>query len=419
MESVELPPRAEVAILGAGIMGSATAYWLARAGQRPVVLERNPGPAQGATGRNGGLHVTGPARDYAEAVQAQGRAAAQEIVRATFLNQELLEEVLAREDIDAHYQRTGFMSLAASVDERALMQASARLLQADGFPAEWLDRPAAIEKLGTPLAPEFVGALFKSNDAVLHSARYTLGVAQAALRRGARFAFSTSVVRVEPGPGGRGWAVHTSRGLLMAEQLVVTLNAWADEVFPELERVLTPVRGHIVLTAPVEFRLTPWSANQGYEYGRQLENGQLLIGGMRHVRADMDRGHRPVPGGNVPEVQPEVVRVLSDYPSRLFPKTAGVPMVHHWTGMMDFSPDHNPLAGRWPGREGLWLLVGLSGHGMPYSLVLPRAIAAQVAGVESPIIPTAFDPARFLTVVHSLHDHIFGAPRDHHFPPHP
>jgi len=52
--------------------------------------------------------------------------------------------------------------------------------------------------------------------------------------------------------------------------------------------------------------------------------------------------------------------------------------------------------GRWPGREGLWLLVGLSGHGMPFSQVLPCALAAQLAGRSGPAIPAAFDPARFL-----------------------
>src|SRR5258708_10097595 len=55
-----LPARCELAILGAGIMGSALAYYLAAAGRPALVIERNSHPAGGATGRNGGLVIGGP-----------------------------------------------------------------------------------------------------------------------------------------------------------------------------------------------------------------------------------------------------------------------------------------------------------------------------------------------------------------------
>src|SRR5690349_14444208 len=107
-----LPAQAELVVLGAGIMGAATAYWLTHLGRPPVVLERNPHPSGGATGRNAGMHVPGPADNYADTVDRVGRAAAREIWQATVTNGQLLEAVLAREGINADYRRTGLVGLA-------------------------------------------------------------------------------------------------------------------------------------------------------------------------------------------------------------------------------------------------------------------------------------------------------------------
>jgi gamma-glutamylputrescine oxidase len=392
----ELPREAGIVVLGGGIMGCSLAYWLARHGLRPVLLERNTRPGAGATGHNGGLHVGGPNRDYADEIAAHGRRGAGEILRATALNRLLLEDVLQREAIDARYRRTGFASLAANEGEAARLQAGAVLQQADGRAAEWLNRQAAEDCMGTRLGEHFLGAMFTPDDGVIHSARYTLGMAEAAQRHGAQLVFGTDITGFQPGPGGRGWRVETRRGSLVAQQAAVTLNAWAPLLLPDLARVLTPVRGHIVVSPPVAASVRPWGANQGYEYGRQLDEGQLLIGGLRNARPDLDVGYAPTAGRNALEVVPELVAALGQHLGRVFPNFAGLAIHRHWAGVMDFSPDLNPLAGAWPGRPGLWLLVGLSGHGMPYSQVLPAGLAAQMAGGNGASIPRAFEPDRLL-----------------------
>jgi glycine/D-amino acid oxidase-like deaminating enzyme len=203
---------------------------------------------------------------------------------------------------------------------------------------------------------------------------------------------------VEPAPGGQGWLVRTPRGKVIGDQVIIALNAWAGDFFPELRRIITQVRGHVILTGPVSFQVRPWGANHGFEYGRQLEDGRLLVGGQRESRADLDLNYPPPPGENVPPVEPAVVEALAQFVPSIFPEAAGAPVVHHWTGIMDFSADGQPLIGAWPGREGLWLMVGFTGHGMPFSQVLPCALAARLGGGSShgTAVPAAFDPARLL-----------------------
>jgi glycine/D-amino acid oxidase-like deaminating enzyme len=349
----------------------------------------------GSTGRNAGLMVQGPNQAYHDAIEQYGHEEARAIYQATVDNHRLVLDLIEREGIDAGFTTTGIVSLAVDEEEAALLQATARALQADGFPAEWLDREGAIEVLGTTIGPQFAGALLRPGQGTVHSARYTCGVALAAARYGARFALSTTVQAIEQAPGSAGWQIRTSRGTLTAEHVVNALNAWSGDLFPELAPLITPTRGHLVLTAPVDFTLLPWSTNYSYEYGRQIETGQLLFGGLRHTRPDMDKGYMPPPGANEPGVVPELVAALIDYLPTIFPAAAGVPMVHHWSGVMAFTPDLTPLVGPWPGRKGLWFMAGFSGHGMPYSQIIPCAFAARIAGVNGPAIPASFDPARF------------------------
>ena len=153
----------------------------------------------------------------------------------------------------------------------------------------------------------------------------------------------------------------------------------------------------ILVTEPLAgVEVGPFSANAGYEYGQQLPDGRVLFGGMRLTRADRDVGYAPAAGQNAPPVEPAVVAALEAALPQLVPAAAGARTERHWSGVMDFTADHQPLIGAWPGRPGLWLLVGFSGHGMPYSQVLPYAVAAQLAGAEGPAVPAAFAPGRLL-----------------------
>lgn len=396
-ESAPLPSYVDCAIIGAGVMGSALAYWLARAGREPLVLERNPAPAMGATGRNGGLMVQGSTRAYADDIRRIGREQARAIYDLTRENHALLRQVLAAEEIDAGFSEAPFISLVSDEAEAELVRESVAALREEGIAGEWLARDAIAKHLGTEPGLQFVGAAYRPGQGRVHSARYVQGVAAAAARHGARFAFSTPVQSVDVAPGGGGWLVRTARTTVPASEVVIALNAWSADLFTELDGLITPTRGHVVLTEPVDFQLASFSADGGFAYGRQLESGQLLFGGMRNVRPDMDMGHHPLPGQNVAPPLPQVQRALEAALPRFFPATEGVQVVQQWTGNMGYTPDEMPLVGGWPGRPGLWLLAGFSGHGMCYSQAAPKGLAAQMTGTAGPAIPAAFDPARYLS----------------------
>src|SRR5437660_8843572 len=120
-------------------MGSAVSYWLARSGIKTALLERT-GLAYGATGRNGGFMVTGPAEAYPRAIARLGHETARTVMALTLDNRQLLRQVLAEEEIDCDYREPGSLSLALNETQLAEMKQTVEALQADGFAATLLDR---------------------------------------------------------------------------------------------------------------------------------------------------------------------------------------------------------------------------------------------------------------------------------------
>src|SRR5215471_5585022 len=220
--STDLPPTADVAVVGAGLLGAATSYWLARKGLSVVLLERAT-PAYGATGRNGGIVSVGPAESYMAAVLRLGHETARAIYTLTLENRALLRQVLTEESIACDYREPGHLSLALGEDQLASQSENVAALQADGFAAALLDREEVQTLIGTPLESEIAGGKFIPENGLVHSARLVQGLVGAAQRHGARACVATVTQVLLYGSG---VLVHTLQGNLQAGTVIIAANAW-------------------------------------------------------------------------------------------------------------------------------------------------------------------------------------------------
>lgn len=381
MRSDDLPAVADVVVVGGGIIGVSTAYWLARAGVAVVLVERAT-LAAGATGRNGGLMVTGTAESYPDAVARLGHATARSVWALTVESRQLLRQVLAEEVIACDYRETGHLSLALGDEQRMYEAHVVAALHADDFAAELLDRQQVQELVATPLGPEIIGGLFTPENAQLHSARLVQGIAMAAQRHGACICVNTAVTGLKN--DGDGVQVKTSAGTVRAGNAIVAVNAWTPEVVPALADIITPVRGQVLSYAPLprvfasgmSAAITPTG-----EYWQQTPAGSIVLGGCRAVAPGKEVGLR--------ECQPLAVvqEALEEIMPRLFPALTGLAVAQRWAGPMAFTPDYLPIVDRAPGVPGVWAVGGFSGHGMPFGMCLGQALTETItSGVDSPTL---------------------------------
>ena len=349
---------ADVAVIGGGIAGVATAYFLARRGASVVVLER-ASLGSGATGRNAGFLLAGVAENFVAASRRYGEPAAERVWRVTRRNQDLVREVVARHAIACDIEWNGSLQIAGDDEEWTELLASAVALLRRGYKLE---------------IDESSQCVFVPSDGALHPIRLLRGLAAAAEAAGARIYEGADVVQVAPD------AVRLATARVTAKSVVICNNAYASHL---VEARIRPVRGQMLATAPLSQRILarPVYAHRGMRYWRQTPDLRILVGGWRDVAADEEVGEEE-------RVNERVQGFLDGF---LRESAITAPVTQRWAGIMGFSHDGLPYVGRL--RAGVFVNAGFTGHGMGFALATSELVAALVCGEASPEAQL-FDPAR-------------------------
>lgn len=342
----ELPHQrldADVCIVGAGIVGSTLATFLARAGKSVVVLEARD-VALGASGRNAG-HVAVPFLvHYAPAVERLGRDVVKEACALGFRNREIVKGFL--DEYGVWYEEPGSLALAWDEREGEELAASARALAADGFEIEYHERD--------PTGRGFFGGLYRPGGIATQSYWLTT---QVMAHSGATVIPNCAVRKIEAASSSV--IVHGQRATVRAAQACLCTNAYSRTLHPYFADKVFPTRGQMLATEPTErFTSMMMGCEWGYEYFRQLPDGRFLIGGWRNRFADEEVDYNDF------ETTPHLQAGLESFLARYFPELAGVPTEHRWSGIMGFTVDEMPLIGHLPDLPEVYFAVGFTGGGM-------------------------------------------------------
>ncbi|HWS55942.1 MAG TPA: FAD-binding oxidoreductase, partial [Pyrinomonadaceae bacterium] len=359
-----LPESAEVVVVGGGVMGVATAFWLARLGA-DVLLVESRRLAWGASGRNGGFMLGGHA------------------------SLDLARTVLREEGIEADYDEPGHLALASSPATLDEMRGEVAARPPTAAEVRVIERGACEELLGRPLDARFLGGRWMPRAATIHPARFVYGLAAAAARRGAVIAQETAVLSVERARRGDAAAVETRRGRIRARHVVVACNAETGRLLPPLRRVLTPARGQVLASRPLPslFRVG-LAVDWGTVYWRQAADGVIVLGGYRNL-------DRPAETTAREALNPRIQAALARFLPESFPGLPAVAVGRRWAGIMDVTPDEMPVVGAWPEGSGTWVIAGFGGHGLPPALGAGRALAEAIVRGTRAAELDRFDPARF------------------------
>jgi glycine/D-amino acid oxidase-like deaminating enzyme len=350
--------RVDVAIVGAGVTGCSAALRLAEGGLRVRVHEARA-VAEGASGRNGGFALRGGASRYDVARETYGREAAAGLWHWTEGALDRMEPLAG----DA-LRRPGSLRLAADEEEREQIRGEHETMREDGIAAEWID---------DPVDGRFHGAIFHPEDGALQPARFVRRLAAGAAEAGVEIREHDPVTDVDT---------------LDAEHVIVATDGYGHGLVPELADLIWPTRGQVIVSEPIGRVLydKPHYARQGFDYWQQLPDGRILLGGFRDVSI-MDELT------DVEETTPAIQASLERFLGELIGEEPRIS--HRWAGIFGLTQDMLPLVGRIPGRDGLWVAGGYSGHGNVLGFACGELVADAILGDASSPQLALFDPARF------------------------
>lgn len=364
-----LPERVDVAIVGAGYTGLAAARGLARAGASVVVLETET-IGWGASSRNGGQVLTGLKPGNKALVARLGQERTRRLFVASLAAIDFVETLVADEGIDCGFTRCGHLDAACKPAHfEGFRREQERLARDFGHEVRLIAR----SEQRTELASDFYhGLMLDPKSASLHPARYVRGLAQAAARAGAALRERCAVLGVRPREGG--FDLTTSRGSVLARDVVVATNGYTGAATPELRRRVVPVGSYIVATRPLDPELARellpqrrvvFDSKHFLYYFRLSADDRLLFGGRAQFTPATATSTR------------RAAAILSRGLVEVFPQLRGVAIDFVWSGNVCFTRDLLPRAGR---LNGIHYALGYAGHGVAMASYLGDVVADVILG---------------------------------------
>jgi sarcosine oxidase subunit beta len=354
------PPRAraELVIIGGGVMGLSIAYQLARRGLNDVVVLERGYLAQGASGRNGG----GVRMQWSTELNV--RLMQQSIELCRHFAQEL--------GVNIWFRQGGYLFLARREEERAKMEANVTLQNRCGVPTRMLS-PKEAQAIVPELDVRKVAcASYNPKDGVLFPWPFLWGYAHGALARGVELHLFTEARAIERERVG--FVVRTDKGDIRCKRVINAAGAWSPEV-ARLIGVELPNRPHrheILSSEPLKPFLTPMvSLLSSGLYFSQSMRGEIVTG----ITVPGDDDGRVRLGSRL-----KFLSLLSREIVDLVPRFAEVKILRQWAGPYDVSPDGSPILGEPDGVPGFFLACGFVGHGFMMAPIMGQLYAEWLTG---------------------------------------
>jgi glycine/D-amino acid oxidase-like deaminating enzyme len=336
-------------VVGGGIVGCASAYYLARAGAEVVLLEQNE-VAYGASGRNPGfvwLHGRNPG--FALDVSLAGRR----------LYDTLVDEL----PLPFEFRPSGGVMFFLTPEQGEVFEQFVEARNADGLQMELIDG-AEVRRLAPPIRPDVLGGSYCPLDAHINTPLLVRSLAEGARRQGATIREGVTVTALRR-DADRISGVETSDGFVAADAVVVAAGVWARDLlgaagitaavggerlqvistFPIAERIEPAMYGPLAAKQYTLFRDLPgWDADaftedwesedavEMLELVAQRADGSVLMGCPMDYPEEIDL--RPTLAGLAAAAR----RIHED-----FPGLSNAAIDRTWAGMLPFTSDTAPI----------------------------------------------------------------------------
>jgi sarcosine oxidase subunit beta len=357
--------RAEVVIIGGGIIGASTAYHLARRGLGDVVLVEKDLLAQASTG----LSVGGIRQQFSHPANIK---LSQESVR-------FFERFEQEFGVDIKLRQAGYLFLARKEETWREFLRSVKTQQRLGVPVETL-APGEISRRWPYLNVEdIVGGTFGPKDGYADPYLVTMGLAASARKLGVTIEELTKVTEIKTA-GGRVSGVETTRGPISCSRVVNAAGPWAAEVarMAGLDVPVRPYRRQVFMTTPFDAipKPAPMIIDQDAAFYLRGADPGLILG-----MSDPDE-----PSSFHLHVDREFMEKVVDAAIHRVPILEAARILRGWAGLYEITPDDNAIIGEIPALRGFYYACGFSGHGFQHGPAVGRILSELIVAGS-----TAFD----------------------------
>ena len=362
---------ADVCIVGGGYTGLNCAIELARRGYAVVLLEARQ-IGWGASGRNGGQLIRGVGHEVERFRPLLGDDGVRRLKLYGLEAVELVRRRVEEFAIDCDL-RWGYCDLANRPEHLDGFVAARDELLALGYRHQ-LRLLQAHEMHQVVGSDRYCGGLIDMGSGHLHPLNLALGEAVAASGLGARLFERSAATRIDYGAQIR---VHSARGQVRADRLILACNAYLAGLQPWLAGKVLPAGSYIVATEPLgEARarqLIPQDMalcdqRVALDYYRLSADRRLLFGGACHYS-----GRDPA----------DIAAYMRPKMLRVFPQLQGVAIDYAWGGMIGIGANRLPQLGRLPGQANVWYAQAYSGHGLNATHLAAQLLALAIHGEDS------------------------------------
>ena len=395
-------------IIGSGISGAATAYkLLSRDPSLSILMLEARTAASCASGRNGGHCRAGFWLNFKRYVETIGEDEALKFERLEEENVQDMADFVREHNVDCDFQDVETADVYVTdeawsdVVETVQLREAVRQKRPDAGPLtkrKVMHGEYARKKMGMP---SIVGAVtwpgHTQNPYLLVCRMLELD-----LEKGLNLQTNTCALRVAPvdaeRKGKERWHVETDRGTVKAQQVVLATNAYTNALYPPLAKTgfATPARVQVTAIRPG----SNISGNPALRRSSMLEDygpsgdyflsrapglkgeGDIVYGGGRGVSKSREIGIT-----DDSKINDEIAAYLKHGAPKFFGREKwgeNGKEIRDWTGITCYTPDTFPLVGEAPGEKGLWMSVGMNGHGMAMAFRSAEALVTMMTTGKEP-----------------------------------
>ena len=416
----------KVIVLGAGVLGVTSAWYLAKAGHEVTVIDRQEGPALETSFANAGeispgysspwaapgipvkalkwmfqrhaplvlqprldwQRLSWMARMLANCTSAAYAINKSRMVRLAEYSRDCLGELRAETGIEYDQRMQGTLQLFRKAEQMDAAGKDIEVLRADGVPFEVLDRAGCIaaEPGLAGAAERIAGGLRLPGDETGDCFKFTNRLAEMAAAAGVTFRWGVGIEALET-EGGRISAVRTDRGLLTADRYVLAMGPYSPQLVRNLGLKLPiyPLKGYSLTIDIQDEARAPVSTvmDETYKVAITRLGDRIRVGGLAEI------------AGYDLSLNPRRRATLAKSVSELFGGSGDPDKALFWTGLRPMTPDGTPIVGATP-IPNLFLNTGHGTLGWTMSAGSGRLVADLISGRTPDIAADDLGYARYL-----------------------